>query len=355
MVMRIPSALTPSMSNQVAGRCGKYRAAGLVFMALLSGLGMAAARAEGLSIERLAVPGDIKSIASESGRVVVTSWTSERFAVVGGPGARRLEAISAPAPFTLLPSGALPDAVVGRGERNIAAAWLAAPTERYGHGVIGDAVEAGALVARLPSGVLVRLTLPTSSVFEDRLARIVDADGDGEDEVIAVHSYLDRGAALAVIGLVDGGLQIIAETPPIGRANRWLNPIGVGDFDGDGRPEIAYVETPHIGGVLLIYRLQGARLVKLASAHGFSNHASGSFQLDLALIMDMNGDGVVDMVLPDNTRTRLRVMTAEGGRLREIASASFAVQIAFGFHTLAPGEFVLGLAGGEIAIVSAKL
>ena len=60
--MRIPSVLTPSMSNQGARRHQGNRAGGLAIVALAALLGAALAKAEGLRVERLAVPGDIKSI-----------------------------------------------------------------------------------------------------------------------------------------------------------------------------------------------------------------------------------------------------------------------------------------------------
>ncbi len=43
-----------------------------------------------------------------------------------------------------LPDGALPDGHVATGTRDIARAWLAEPTTRYDHGILGDKIEAGA-------------------------------------------------------------------------------------------------------------------------------------------------------------------------------------------------------------------
>ena len=41
-----------------------------------------------------------------------------------------------------------------------------------------------------------------------------------------VRSYIHGGAALTVLGRgADGGLTILSETPPIGLAHRWLNPV----------------------------------------------------------------------------------------------------------------------------------
>jgi hypothetical protein len=67
----------------------------------------------------------------------------------------------------------------------------------------------------------------------------------------------------------------VAQSAPIGAPNRWLNPVGVADLDGDGVAEIAAVTTPHIGGVLRIYRRTGEVLAEVTSLAGFSNHEYG--------------------------------------------------------------------------------
>ena len=90
-------------------------------------------------------------------------------------------------------AGALPDGVVETGPGEVAAAWLIDPTTRYGHGVLGDAIEAGGLGVRFRDGSSAELRLGPDQVFEDRRARIVDSDGDGPDELLVVRSELSRG------------------------------------------------------------------------------------------------------------------------------------------------------------------
>ena len=142
-----------------------------------------------------------------------------------------------------------------------------------------------------------------------------------------VRSYLDKGSALAVLRVSDGALGILAETPAIGQPSRWLNPVGAGDFDGDGRIEVAYVQTPHIGGILRIWRLQDGKLVELAKAEGFSNHAIGSRSLGLSAILDINGDGADDLLVPSASRRTLRIMSFAGGEFQELAQARHPVRI----------------------------
>jgi hypothetical protein len=224
--------------------------------------------------------------------------------------------------------GMLPDGVVAAGQRDVAFAWLTGPTERYRHGVLGDAIEASGLAVEMADGRRLAFELDAGSVFEDRYPRLHDLDGDGDDEILVVRSYLDRGAALAVLGIEGGRLTILAETPAIGTANRWLNPVGAADFDGDGMTEIALVRTPHIGGTLALYRWRDGRLAEAHRAEGFSNHAIGTRELALSAVIDANGDGIPDLAIPGADRKTLRIVTFAHGRFRELANMTHAAPIA---------------------------
>jgi len=157
----------------------------------------------------------------------------------------------------------LPDHVVAQGDKHIARAWLVYPARHYDHGVLGDAVEAAGVRVDLRDGRQFTLRLMDRSVFEDRYPRLLDADGDGDDEMVLVHSYPDRGAALAVLEVDDRGIRFGAESRPIGTAYRWLNPVGSGDFDGDGAIEIGAVLMPHLDGSLVVYRYDGKALRRI--------------------------------------------------------------------------------------------
>jgi hypothetical protein len=248
----------------------------------------------------------------------------------------------------------LPDGEVILGERDIAAAWLTGPTRRYSHGVLGDAIEASGLAVELANGRHLSLELGPGSVFEDRFPRLADLNGDGSDEIILVRSYLDAGAAVAIAGIEDDRLTIIAESDPIGLPNRWLNPVGAADFDGDGRTEIAVVRTPHIGGILMLYRWEKGKLVEAYRAHGFSNHAMGSRELGLSAILDANGDGVPDIVLPDATRRALRIVTFAGGRFEDVANFLHQSPIASVKEIKGKRGIVYALADGSTWQVSPK-
>ncbi|UCH74751.1 MAG: VCBS repeat-containing protein [Rhodospirillales bacterium] len=246
----------------------------------------------------------LKDILLRNGAVRVQAETGDYEILDLPDGNLGLAPVAAPERMPV-PADIIPHAAIVPGARDIRAAWLAGPTERYRHGVLGDAIEAATLKVETAGGDILAYQLPDHAVFEDLTPRLVDLDGDGRDEILVVRSSAGLGAAIVMLAVRDGNLQLIAEAPPIGRANRWLNPVGAGDFDGDGRKEIAVVQTPHIGGVLILYRVEGRRLVEMARAHGYATHVIGSTVLGMASVLDLDGNGADDIVLPDQTRGRL--------------------------------------------------
>ena len=221
------------------------------------------------------------------------------------------------------PRGAIPDA--RRGVAGPITAHFGDPTEDYPHGVLGDAVEASTLVVseRLPVAPgpgakpvpirTSRVPAGPGAVFEDLEPRLADLDGDGTPEILVVKSYLDRGSALAVIGRREAEWQILAETPPVGEPNRWLNPAVMADLDGDGRLEIALVRTPHRDGILQVWAFAGGRLELKREAPGYSNHALGSTALALAAAVDIDGDGVPELAIPTLDRCALAILSLKVG------------------------------------------
>lgn len=172
-----------------------------------------------------------------------------------------------------------------------ATAFYAEPTNRYDHNIMGSIRGWGRLEVDIApcssckSGVVrVRIDQPQSRVFEDFAPRLWDISGDGRPEIVAVESDLARGSRLAVWEVTEGAggasLRRLATTAYLGTRHRWLAPIGAADFDRDGAIEIAYVEKPHLDRVLRVVRLDGNRLVKVASLAGVTNHTIGQEQVE---------------------------------------------------------------------------
>lgn len=162
----------------------------------------------------------------------------------------------------------------------VVAARYSGATTAYGHGVLGDAVEARDLMVRYEDGTHGFCDIVAAGpdrVFEDTAPRLVDLDGDGVNEVIAVASHAQQGARLEVYGYPGVGqpFQLLAHTPYIGTRFRWLAPLGAADLDGDGHMEIAYIDRPHLAKTLRIWRYKGGRLTEIAEQQGYSNHKIG--------------------------------------------------------------------------------
>ncbi len=203
--------------------------------------------------------------------------------------------------------------------------WLGTADRRHGHDALGAGAYPGTLHARVEIGGRVhsvRLELPAEGAFEDGLVRTADLDGDGSAEVVVVSATREDGAALTVYGIdASSPAPVLVErarSPSVGRM-RWLNPVGVGDFDGDGCLELVSVSTPHIGGVLTLYRYAPPRLVPVAWERDVSNHQLGDPEQGLAAVIMRGGRPTV--AVPDQSRRRLRYLVVNGAGQWESAAA----------------------------------
>jgi hypothetical protein len=254
------------------------------------------------------------------------------------------------------PTDIIPHATVTQGTANIAAAWLTTPTGRYGHGVLGDAIEAAAVAVRLNDGRVLRYALPQDAVYEDLTPRLYDMDGDCADKVMLVRSDLFGGAAVSILTVGAAGLDLFAEAYPIGLSHRWLNPVGAADFGGDGEMEVAAVVTPHLRGLLTFYKRVGRRLKPVAAQPGYSTHFIGSRVLGMSAILDVNDDGVADIVVPSLDRRTLRAVTLAQGvfKILEAAPHDSPIEtaiVAADIDGRGGLDLLYGLADGSIILI----
>ncbi len=157
-------------------------------------------------------------------------------------------------------------------------AWYDDATTRYSHGVLGDAIEPSTLRATTTDGRTLSVTLEVAQVFEDIQPRLADIDGDGRNEIITIRSHNQKGGQIAVYGVSQAApntLSLVASTPYIGQAYRWLSPVGVADFNNDGEMDIAYIDRPHLAKILRVWSFRGGRLQQVAQKSGLTNHSIG--------------------------------------------------------------------------------
>jgi hypothetical protein len=201
----------------------------------------------------------------------------------------------------------------------LVAAWYDGSTTRYPHGVLGDDVEASELfVIANEAGTQCsqQIVLDDNEVFEDLAPRLVDMDGDGDMDVVTIISRADIGARIAVFGYVDGdrsSLKLKASTRAIGTPFRWLAPIGMGDFNDDGRMDIAYIDRPHLARILrVVSYTESDELEEIASAPGFTNHRIGEDFISSGV---RSCDGQLQLVTADSRWERILLTSVKEATL----------------------------------------
>jgi hypothetical protein len=227
----------------------------------------------------------------------------------------------------------LPQSQVASGNKDIAWAWLGTPTMRYPHKALGATIHAGSLhvLMNVAGGKQQEIVheLPFNRVFEDRIPRLMDLDGDGQDEIILIESDALRGSSTVVYGVQTGktakgadkkpGLIELARSVHTGSTFRWLNPVGVADFDGDGKLDVASVITPHVGGLLTLYHYAPPKLEPFAQAMDTSNHRMGDLEQQVAVIVEQKGIRPT-IIVPDMQLKALHALRWEApGQWKELA------------------------------------
>jgi len=207
-----------------------------------------------------------------------------------------------------LPINAMPDSRILVDDQN-RVLILSGPTDRYDHGILGDAIDASAinLIETEPElRVLQTITIDAPDVIEGISAIWADIDNDGARDIIVTLSN-NRGGSRIAAYREDGTL--LAESDPIGLGHRWRHQIAVARFDGSGTPLLVSIRTPHIGGIVEFFQYKNGELEITNEIKGFSAHSIGSRNLDSALAGDFNNDGVPDLLAPDQSHSNLGIIS----------------------------------------------
>jgi hypothetical protein len=202
--------------------------------------------------------------------------------------------------------GALPDARLLVDEQDRILLYTN-PTDRYPHGVLGDAIEAGSvtLINTLPAPVI-SMTIPFAPQVAEGIAPIwVDLDSDGAREIIVTLSDDTQGAQIVIYA--ENGTRMAASTP-IGRGFRWRHLLAAAPFAPNGEIELVDVVTPHIGGIVEFLTLSGKNLETTTTINGYSSHTIGSRNLDTVIAGDFDADGIPELLLPDQAMSSLGIV-----------------------------------------------
>lgn len=188
-------------------------------------------------------------------------------------------------------------------------AQYSSPTEKYGHGILGDKMEAEQLVVVVDS-IFHEFKLPDNYVFEDIRPRLYDVDGDNELELICIRTNVLQGAGIAIYKIADGQLIEYASVPEIGTSNRWLNIVTINDLDNDGAVELVWIETPHIGGILRVAKIEEGLLSLITETAQYSNHTIGERNLCLSVLTQQTNKKV--FYVPSQNRNKIVGFTFTG-------------------------------------------
>lgn len=228
----------------------------------------------------------------------------------------------------------LPEARIAIATDSTVLAQYINPTTKYTHAILGDNLEAEGLLVYHREKYLL-LNLPESYVFEDIVPRLVDVTADGTPEIICIRTHLNRGAGLVIYQIAADTLLEYAYVAEIGRSSRWLNPAAVYDLDANGVLDIAWVQTPHIGGILKIAEIVPGELIPAAEFNGVSNHGLSQRNQCLSGLIEV--DGKVQLLVPSQVRDRVRFLTYENGEISVASDLVMEVDFNVPLYDQLPG------------------
>ncbi|KAL3940467.1 MAG: hypothetical protein SGBAC_005007 [Bacillariaceae sp.] len=186
--------------------------------------------------------------------------------------------------------------------------------QRYDHGILGDGAEGYHLtILKQVDGSLqivndIVLQDDNVIVFEDLAPIWTDIDQDGVDDLLTTIATRSLGAAMRTYLLNnDGTVKKQVQSDYIGTGNRWLHKIAHAPTGPNGEWEILDCRTPHIGGIIRYYQYDGSRLVEVTriSSQSYTSHLIGSRNIDQAMVADLNGDGIPELVVQNQRRTKI--------------------------------------------------
>ena len=160
--------------------------------------------------------------------------------------------------------------------------------------------------------LLARVDLPGEDVYAGLAPFWADIDGDGIEDLVATVSNAAIGARLRAYLWSGSGFRQEIDGPPAGCANRKLHQLGAADFTGTGQVEIAVTTMGHKGDRLEFFCYAGDALLKSAEQPGFTTHSSCSLNYDQTALGDFDGDGAPEVLGMDAERQSIVAAKRKG-------------------------------------------
>ena len=107
------------------------------------------------------------------------------------------------------------------------------------------------------------------------------------------------------------------------------------------------MHSPHANGVLMEYHLKDDHLIPEHGITGVTNHVAGSRDQGMAALMDANGDGITDVLIPSSDRRSLRVLGFHSGIPLEFARFNLPSPAAGNFTIITPDILAIPLEDGR--------
>jgi hypothetical protein len=148
-------------------------------------------------------------------------------------------------------------------------------------------------------------TVPATSFSPSTIA-VGDFNGDGKADLAVASGVSD--ALVVLLGNGDGTFTESSPSAIVGSTSG-IGPIVVGDFNGDGKSDVAVLSQRRMAGVP--YTVS----VGLGNGDGTFTPASNPFAIGIPAAIatgDFNGDGKLDLVVADNESDLVEVLLGNG-------------------------------------------
>lgn len=253
----------------------------------------------------------------------------------------------------VIATDALPDARIVHDETGRLLV-LSGATDSYPHGVLGDAIEASSILvveSMAQPHIVQTISMPDGLVLEGIAPIWADLDEDDKREIVVTASDARLGSRLMVY---DETGNLLAVSEAIGQGFRWQHQIAIAPFGPQREMELVAVRTPHLGGIVEFFQFGDGQLAKVAELAGYTSHLINSRNLDMAVAGDFDGDGQVELVLPNQALTELGAVrrTTNGAEIAWSVPLGDTVSANIGVVTLDNDKLALGvgLANGLLRI-----